>query len=115
MQLQEDSARVTTFRLAAALEQYDMDVRRLVSTWLDLELYRRLQQQVKELRLYSASLPKLSVCWVAVLVSRTRMLHGLCSRRGPAAAALLQEHLDVVAALRARCLRLIGATGPVLA
>lgn len=114
MQLKEFSARVTTFKLAAALERYEMDVRALADTWLDLRLAQRLQRELKELRIYCASLPKLSVSWVAVLVSHARLLQSLRGRRGPAPAALLHEHLTAVDGLHKRCLRMMGAQGVVL-
>lgn len=108
MHIKEFSTRVVTFKLAAALEKYEMDLRALADTWLDLDLFRRMQEEFSELRILGASLPKLSVSWVAVLVSRTRLLQALCSRTAPAMAAL-QEHLLAVESLRKRCLRTMGA------
>jgi hypothetical protein len=116
MRLQKFSAHVLTFKLAAALEQYEVDVSRLVDTWLDTELYRQLEEELKELRLYCASLPKLTVSWVAVLLSRARLLHALSSHipyAHTAAPRLLYEHLRAVETLRKRCLRMLGAE-PVL-
>lgn len=109
----KDSARhVATFRLAAALERYEMDLQALAQRWRDAELRRRLREQFREMRLLGASLPQVSVSWVAVLVSRSRMLQALFAR-GFAGAAL-QEHLHAVAALRNGCLRLLGAQGAAL-
>lgn len=114
-QKQLSSARVLTFKLAAALEKYEMEVRALAGGWLDLELCRRLQGQIGELRLYCASLPRVSVSWVAVMVSHARLLQAGCDRLLPASSALLHEHLAAVEGLRHRCLRMIGAQGPALA
>lgn len=114
MQIKEFSTRVVTFKLAAALEKYEMDLRALAESWLDPELFRRLQEEFGELRILGASLPRLSVSWVAVLVSRTKLLQALCSRTGPSLATVLQEHLAAVEGLRRRCLRLIGAQSVVL-
>jgi hypothetical protein len=114
MQMKDFSARVVTFKLAAALERYEMDWRALADGWRDPALLRRLQEQFGELRLMGASLPKLSVSWVAVVVSRARLLQALCSRTGPAAGAL-HEHLAAVEGLRRRCLRMIGAQSVALA
>jgi len=114
MHIKEFSARVVTFKLAAALEQYELDLRALTEGWLDAEAFRRLQQEFGAMRVLGASLPKLSVSWVAVLVSRTRLLQSLCGRSGPALAAL-QEHLAAVEGLRSRCLRMIGGQAPALA
>lgn len=108
MHIKEFSTRVVTFKLAAALGKYEMDLRALADTWLDPDLFRRLQQEFSALRLLGASLPRLSVCWVAVIVSRARLLQTLCSRTGPAVSAL-HEHLLAVEILRKRCLRAIGA------
>lgn len=114
MHIKEFSTRVVTFKLAAALEKYEMDLRALAETWLDPALFRQLQEEFSELRILGASLPKLSVSWVAVLVSRARLLQAVCSRTAPALAAL-QEHLFAVESLRKRCLRTIGAQGAALA
>ena len=108
MHIKEFSTRVVTFKLAAALEQYEMDLRALADTWLDLDLFRRMQEEFSALRILGASLPKLSVSWVAVLVSRARLLQALCSRTAPTMAAL-HEHLLAVESLRKRCLRTMGA------
>jgi hypothetical protein len=114
MHVKDFSARVVTFKLAAALEAYEMDIRALARTWRDPVLFRRLQEQFGELRILGASLPKLSVSWVAVLVSRTKLLDALYSRGGAAASAL-HEHLAAVEGLRRGCLRMIGAQGGALA
>jgi hypothetical protein len=114
MQDKKISAPVAPFKLAAALETYEMDVRALPQAWRDPHLLRRLQAQFRELRLLGASIPKLSVSWVAVLVSRTRLLQAVSSRSGAAAAAL-HEHLADVEGLRKGCLRMIGAQGWALA
>jgi hypothetical protein len=112
MQMKESSTRVLTFKLAAALERYEMDLGELAQRWLDPELLRRMQEEFAQLRILGASVPRLSVAWVAVLVSRTRLLHALRGRTGPALAAL-QEHLAAVDGLRRRCLRTMGAqVGP---
>jgi hypothetical protein len=108
MQIKEFSTRVVTFKLAAALERYEMDLRALADTWLDPDLFRRLQEEFSEMRILGASLPKLAVSWTAVLVSRARLLQALCSRTAQAVSAL-QEHLAAVEGLRKRCLRTIGA------
>lgn len=114
MHIKDFSTRVVTFKLAAALEKYEMDLRALADSWLDAELCRRLQAEFGELRILGASVPRLSVAWVAVLVSRTRLLQALCDSAASAAAAL-HEHLLAVDGLRRRCLRSIGAQAVALA
>ena len=113
MHIKEFSTRVVMFKLAAALEKYEMDLRRLAKAWRDAALFRRLQDEFCELRMLGASVPRLSVAWVAVLVSRTRLVQAL--RRGCVPShADLQEHLKAIDALRKRCLRSIGAQSVVL-
>lgn len=114
MHIKEFSNRVVTFKLAAALDKYEMDLRALADRWLDPVLFRRLQDEFSEMRILGASVPKLSVGWVAVLVSRTRFLEALCSRTAQARTAL-QEHLAAVEGLRRRCLRAMGAQAGALA
>ncbi|GAB3651342.1 hypothetical protein [Ramlibacter alkalitolerans] len=114
MNIKEFSPRVVTFKLAAALEQYELDLRALTEGWLDADAFRRLQQEFGAMRVLGAALPRLSVSWVAVMVSRNRLLRSLCGRSGSVLAAL-QEHLAAVEGLRARCLRMMGAQTPALA
>ena len=113
MRIKEFSTRVITFKLAAALERYEMDMRSRAEQWLDLECCQRLQAQFTELRLLCASLPRLSVSWVAVLLSRAKLVEALSST-GAGASALLHEHLAAVEGLHKRCLRMMGAQGVVL-
>lgn len=108
MHMKQFSTRVVMFKLAAALEKYEMDLRRLAEAWLDADLFRRLQEEFGELRILGASLPRLSVAWVAVLVSRTRLVQALCRGAWPLGAEL-HDHLKAVEGLRRRCLRSIGA------
>lgn len=114
MRIQQLSAPVAMFKLAAALESYDMRLRALAERSLDVDLVRRLQREFGELRLLCASLPKLSVSWTAVLLSRARLLQALCQRAKPAASTLLHEHLAAVEGLRLRCLRFMGAQSVVI-
>ena len=108
MHINEFSTRVVTFKLAAALEKYEMDLRALAASWCDPDLLRRIEQEFSELRILGASLPRLSVSWVEVLVSRARLLQARYGRGGPAFANL-HEHLAAVEGLRKRCLQAIGA------
>lgn len=114
MQDKEFSTRVVAFKLAAALEKYELELRALATDWFDTVRFRRLQQEFGELRILGASLPRLSVAWVAVLVSRTRFLQAVGNRAAPVR-TVLDEHLAAVEGLRQRCLRSIGATGPTTA
>lgn len=113
MHSKPSSIHVATFRLAAAAERYEMDLQALAQRWRDAQLRRRLREQFREMRVLGASLPQVSVSWVAVLVSRARMLQAFFARTGRAGAAL-QDHLHAVATLRNGCLRLLGAQGAAL-
>lgn len=113
MRIKDFSTRVVTFKLAAALERYEMELRARADQWLDLECCQRLQAQFSELRLLCAAIPKLSVSWVAVLLSRARLVAALSST-GAGAAPLLHDHLAAVEGLHKRCLRMMGAQGVVL-
>ena len=106
MQSNELSARVVAFQFAAALERYEMELRSLTVPWLDLGLLKRLQREFRQLRMLGAALPKVSVSWMAVLVSRDRLLQALRARTGRATAAL-HDHLVSVEDLRARCVHLL--------
>ena len=68
MDIKQFSARVVTFKLAAALEQYELDLRALADTWRDPQKFRRVQQEFGEMRILGASLPKLSVSWIAAML-----------------------------------------------
>jgi hypothetical protein len=93
------------FQLVAALEEYEADVTQLCRSWLDMEQYQWVSQQIDELRLYSADLPKLSVPWVSVLISHSELIHSLWKARRPHAddqapiEDVLAEHLAAVRAL----------------
>ena len=115
MQVKEISIRVAAFRIAAALDEYERDVRALVDARFDLDLWRRLAAQSSQLRMQCAALPKLSVSSMAVLMSQVRLLGAVCNRAGPKAQAMLQEHLRAIEILRGRCLRIMGGQKAVLA
>jgi len=107
MQKNEFSARVVAFQFAAALERYELALRALKMPWLDLALLRRIQREFRQLRILGAALPRVSVSWMAVLVSRDHLLQALRAHTGRATAAL-HEHLASVEDLRARCLHLLA-------
>ncbi|GAB3650355.1 hypothetical protein [Ramlibacter alkalitolerans] len=103
-------------QLAAALEKYDEDSERLVRTWLDMDLYRDVSDQMDAIRMYSSLLPDVQVHWLELLIAHSELVHWLW-RRDPAQAGVLQEerladvrarHVDSIAALRERCLRTVS-------
>lgn len=115
MRIKEVPARVAAFRIAAALDNYERDVRALVDARFDLDLWRRLAEQSRQLRMQCAALPRLSVSWMAVLLSQVQLLRAVCGRARPRARAMLQEHLRAIEALRGGCIRIMGGQGAVLA
>lgn len=103
------------FHLIAALEKYGEDAGRMADTWLDMELYRSVSDQVEQIRIYSSALPQLSVQWVELLIAHSELVHCLWRlrfREGPEDAALLSEvrlrHAACVASLRQRCVRFLS-------
>jgi hypothetical protein len=90
-------------QLIEALELYEADVKLLCRNWLDMEHYQSVSQQVDELRLYAAALPRVSVQWVAVLISHAELIHSLWkARRSESGDAASVENLltDHIAAIR---------------
>lgn len=103
------------FQLAAALDEYDEDVGRMVDTWLDMELYHRVSAEIEEIRGFSAALPQLSVPWVELLIAHAELVHSLWRLRFQEVGAhrerldeVREHHSACVASLRSRCLRLMA-------
>jgi len=97
--------------LEASLASYEVHVRELVFTWLDMELYQTVSAGIDDIRCACAALPELSVPWVALLVSHAELVHCLCRRGQPGqqpghreVQQRLREHLDCIAHL-AECSR----------
>ncbi|RYF13853.1 MAG: hypothetical protein EOO30_20075 [Comamonadaceae bacterium] len=93
----------------AALDAYERHVRRLVRTWLDMDLYRTVSAEIDDLRSCCAALPQLSTCWVALLISHADLVHCLwrSSQAGERVSReelqhRLEEHLDCIHALADR-------------
>jgi hypothetical protein len=104
------------FQLVAALEQYDQDAEKLIRTWLDMDLYREVSQQIDCIRMYSSSLPEAQVQWVELSIVHAELVHCLWRSEYGAPgqpgcqplADVRERHADCTAALRNRCLRLIN-------
>ena len=100
-----------TFQLADALETYGADMDRLVDTWLDMELYRQVSDEIEEIRLLAASASTLGVPWVELLISHAELIHCLWRNKFAAGDPRLNElrvrHAEAVATLRRHCLRLL--------
>ena len=110
------------FQLAAALEKYEQQVARMVDTWLDMDLYREVSDQIEEIRMFAAALPQLSVPWVELLIAHAELVHSLWRLRFQDVAAdrerfgeVRAHHTACVESLRHRCLRLLSpAPNPAL-
>ncbi|MBC5765326.1 hypothetical protein [Ramlibacter albus] len=79
------------FQLAAALEAYEAELDRMTGVHIDPELYQLVAQCMDDMRMFAASLPKLSVLWVELMIRHFEYTHGLWrGQRGEATAAELQ-------------------------
>jgi len=104
--------RAITFQLTAALDAYEHDLQALFDTPSEAAIYQRLAQHFDQMQMYAASLPQLSVSWVALMISRAELMHALWRDAQDAGAhadgaLLLEQHRDAVDALRRRCTRML--------
>ena len=109
--------RALAVRLAAALEQYDRQCAELVRTWLDMELYAAVSALVEEMRACCDRLPRLSLPWVAFLISHSELVFCLW-RAGkgnsfrPEVQVCAREHAVTLRNLRQGCARLCEGDPP---
>lgn len=103
------------FQLAAALERYEQDVGTMVDTWLDMDLYQQVSNEIEDIRRLSVALPELSVPWVELLIAHAELVHSLWRLRfkdGDADRTRVRElrewHTGCVNSLRTRCVRLLS-------
>lgn len=103
------------FQLVAALEQYEQDAGTMVATWLDMEQYGKVSDEVEQMRMLSAALPQLSVAWVEFLISHAELVHSLWRLRFQEREedrgrleAVRTRHAECLRSLRARCVRLLA-------
>jgi hypothetical protein len=99
--------------LEAWLTTYELHVHELVFTWLDMDLYRTVSDEIDVIRGLCAGLPELSVPWVGLLVSHAELVHCLWRRGQPGQRPdsgelqqRLQEHPQCIAGLAERSRRL---------
>lgn len=100
------------FRLLGALERYELAVDDMLASWPDMEAYGMDSVNLDEVRLYSASLPRTSVAFLALLIARAELFQCLFmpGRPDPASVAdCTREHAVAVAGLRRKCVHLLGA------
>ena len=104
-----------TLQLVAALEQYEGDMARMAQTWLDMELYGQVSEEIEQIRAFSGALPQLGTGWVELLIAHAELVHALWRLQFRDGAADMEElaqlrarHAECVAHLRRRCLRLLA-------
>jgi hypothetical protein len=103
-------------QLAAALDTYERDVDAMVASWLDMDLYSRVSDEVEEIRMYCAALmPQLSVHWAELLIAHAELVHSLWRLRfredahdGERLRELRARHDGCLQSLRTRCLRFLA-------
>jgi hypothetical protein len=106
--------RAIAAELASALERYEEQSAELVRTWLDMELYAEVSRGVDQMRLYCGSLSRLSVPWVAFLISHSELVFSLwrSPRRPPGSCpeveACVGRHTVALRLLRQSCVGLYG-------
>jgi len=107
------ATRASALSAAAALASYERHVRRLATTWLDMELYRIVSAEVDAIGRACAQLPSVHVPWAALLASHAELVHALWRTGGKSTdlggcEEALHEHLQCIDALARRCLRVAG-------
>lgn len=106
----------TATQLLEALDKYDAGTCGMVESWPDIALYRSVSAQLEEIRILSASLPRVRAQWTALLVAHAetihmlwRMQHGHQPSAREQMAGVRQHHSDCIAALRHRCEHLLAS------
>lgn len=105
---------VNAFQVAACLDEYEESVRHLAVDRFDLEIYRRTLQQMERVCRHCASLPQLSVPWIALLIAHSGLIDLLWkSIQDPKyetgkLAHQAAEHRTAVRTLRQQCLALFS-------
>ncbi|QJW85301.1 hypothetical protein HK414_23655 [Ramlibacter terrae] len=101
-------------QLATALDHYELEFNALMRNWPEMEMYAGVSRRMDELRMYSASLPVLSVQYVSLLIAHAELVHALWktqTRGGYTAVDLAnvrEDHRAAIADLRRKCLRLLA-------
>jgi hypothetical protein len=103
------------FQLSATLESYQMHVDSLADPWSQRRQYDLVSQAFDRARMLKGALPELSVLMVEVSISHVELMKALwlagSSRESHDARALQklrEEHRQLVAAMRERCLRVFS-------
>src|SRR4051812_3350647 len=105
------------FQLAGALEAYELDIEQMVSHQNDPELYQRVGQHMDRMRLYAASVPRLSVAWVELLIRHFELTHALWRHQKGELPAQAERDVrlaqrNAAQVLRRQCLQLVASPEP---
>lgn len=109
---------VMALQAATALARYDRHVRMLAATWLDMELYSIVSEDVDEVRRCCEPVPELGLASTRLLLSHAELIHELW-RSGQREGMLgnaeindrLHEHLACIEAVARRCRRIAHRSG----
>jgi hypothetical protein len=103
------------FQLSAALESYQMHVDSLTDPWSQRRQYDLVSHAFDQVRMLKGALPELSVLMVEVSICHVDLMKALWlsgssreSHDARALQALREEHRELVAAMRERCLRVFS-------
>ena len=99
------------FQLATVLDAYDQHVRVMIDTWLDMDLYSEVSDEVEQIRTLSAAFPQLGTAWVELLIAHAELIHSLWRLRfrdddgdREKLEAVRERHANAVRSLREPCL-----------
>lgn len=108
------------FQLLAELEAYESHIERLGRDWetrREVVLFGAAGKAMDRMRLLAVAIPELSVQWVMVMISHTELMHNLwrMTKGAPLDVATeVEDHLASVAAMVAKCRKLLVDGGRVL-
>ena len=95
-------------QLAMSLAAYERGLTSLLEERWDPDLYRHLCDDFDRIQMYASSLPRMSVEWTELLISRVELAQALWSLRTPArvdgkVVAMLANHRARIADVVSRC------------
>lgn len=108
-----EAVRTLPVQVASALARYERHVRKLAATWLDMELYCTVSEEIDGIQGYCSGIPAFSVSATSLLISHADLVHALwrhgqCPGDPGELEAKLRDHLACIDALARRCLRMVG-------
>jgi hypothetical protein len=73
----EQWSQATADHVAAVLERYEMQVRKLIASCGDMQLYTSVAEEMEEIRRCCVGRPELSLPWVMLLIAHAELVHRL--------------------------------------